>query len=177
MQRCAWCAETIPQAAVRCGVCGELQPSVASAGPKPALVNRDTEHLRLLEIFHYVDAGISALFALIPVIHVTIGLFLVMNPEAFAETRGRGGPPPEFGWLFVIIGGFFILFGLTAATLVLVAGRSIAKRKRYLFCLIVAGLNCIWFPFGTALGVFTFIVLLRPSVRDLFAAPAGSPPP
>jgi len=29
------------------------------------------------------------------------------------------------------------------------------------FSLVVAGLNCLQFPFGTVLGVFTFVVLLR----------------
>jgi hypothetical protein len=33
----------------------------------------------------------------------------------------------------------------------------------------VAGINCLWVPLGTALGVCTFIVLLRESVNKLYA--------
>jgi hypothetical protein len=52
-----------------------------------------------------------------------------------------------------------------------VAGRSLARRKRYLFCLIVAGTMCVMCnPLGTVLGVFTIVVLLRPSVKELFGA-------
>ena len=32
-------------------------------------MTRDEEHLRILSIFHYVVAGIVALFSLFPVIH------------------------------------------------------------------------------------------------------------
>jgi hypothetical protein len=44
-----------------------------------------------------------------------------------------------------------------------------------MFSLVIAGLNCIQIPFGTALGVFTIIVLLRDSVREAYAA--GATPP
>jgi hypothetical protein len=37
--------------------------------------------------------------------------------------------------------------------------------------MIMAGVNCAWFPFGTVLGVFTFIVLLRTSVRAMYEIP------
>ena len=34
--------------------------------------------------------------------------------------------------------------------------------------MIIAGINCLGIPLGTTLGVFTFIVLLRPSVQHVF---------
>lgn len=43
-----------------------------------------------------------------------------------------------------------------------------AKRKRA--TLIVSGLNCLQIPFGTVLGVFTLVVLLRDSVREAYEA-------
>ena len=52
----------------------------------------------------------------------------------------------------------------------LTAGRSIKRRKRHAFCLVVAGLSCFFMPFGTILGVFSLIVLNRPSIKLLFAA-------
>ena len=38
--------------------------------------NADTEHLKLLSIFHYVVGGMAVLFACFPIIHLVIGLFL-----------------------------------------------------------------------------------------------------
>jgi hypothetical protein len=37
-----------------------------------------------------------------------------------------------------------------------------------MFCLVTAGLACLFQPVGLVLGVFTFLVLLRPSVKILF---------
>jgi hypothetical protein len=32
----------------------------------------------------------------------------------------------------------------------------------------MAGIECVFMPFGTVLGVFTLVVLTRPSVKPLF---------
>jgi hypothetical protein len=64
---------------------------------------------------------------------------------------------------------------------VFLAGRNLAQQRRYTFCLVIAGLLCIFIPFGTVLGVFTIVVLVRPSVKALFeqqaAVAATSSPP
>jgi hypothetical protein len=39
-------------------------------------MNQESEHLRLLAIFHYVVAGLAALFSLFPLIYTTIGAIL-----------------------------------------------------------------------------------------------------
>ena len=40
------------------------------------------------------------------------------------------------------------------------------ERKSWLS---VGGVECLFFPFGTILGVFTIVVLMRDSVKELFA--------
>jgi hypothetical protein len=45
-------------------------------------MKQDEEHLRLLSIFHYVVAGLAALFALFPIFHLILGLFMI-----FARTE------------------------------------------------------------------------------------------
>jgi hypothetical protein len=42
--------------------------------------------------------------------------------------------------------------------------------------MVVAGLSCLEFPYGTALGVFTFIALSRASVVRLFETNAAPQP-
>lgn len=134
------------------------------AQPPAVPPGQDEEHLRLLTIFHYVVAALTALFACIPCIHVGIGVFMLVRPEAF-----KPRPPPEFvAWIFITIAGLIILAGWTLAVLFLLAGRNLSRRRRYLFCQVVAGIGCIFMPFGTVLGVFTLLVLARPSVRALF---------
>ena len=139
--------------------------------PDPtSLRPEDVEHLRLLSIFHYVVAGMMALFALFPVIHLTIGLTMVFAPEKWGMKDPAEGAA---GWFFVAVATLLIVFGWTLAALVAFAGRSLARRRRYTLCFVVAVISAfICMPFGTVLGVFTIIVLLRPQVKAAFGRPA-----
>lgn len=131
-------------------------------------MERDEEHIRLLSIFHYVVGGFAALFAMFPVIHLVLGLMFIFAPKAF---ESKGEPPPAIvGWVFVIFAVTFIIAGWILAGFIITAGRFLARRKHRLFCLVVAGVECAFMPFGTILGVFTIITLMQESVKDLFAA-------
>jgi chromate transport protein ChrA len=129
-------------------------------------MNDDTQHLKLLSVFHYVLAGITALMGCLPVFHLAIGLAMLSghidaNPNNPAEAA-------FMGWMFTGIAGVAIAMTWSIAIMMFCAGRSLQQRRRHTFCLVIAGLECLMMPFGTALGVFTIIVLLRPSVRQLF---------
>src|SRR4030095_10474179 len=132
-------------------------------------MNQDREHLRLLAIFHYIVAGLAALFSFFPLLYTTIGAIFI-----FAARHGTARPgeelPPEFlGWIFAVIGSVLFLIGLAMAICILIAGRSLAHCKRYSFALVMACIECVFVPFGTILGVFTIVVLSRESVRVLFS--------
>jgi hypothetical protein len=99
---------------------------------------KQEEQLRLLSIFHYVMAGLSALFACIPIIHLTLGLFMVFAPETF-HNKGDNAPPAFLGWFLVIFAAMFILIGWTFAAFIFTTGRFLAKRKHYMFCLVMGG--------------------------------------
>ena len=124
-------------------------------------MNDDEKYLKLLSVFHYVVGGLAACFACIPIIHLSIGIAMLV---------GAIDDAPEFvGALLVLIAIFAMLMGWTLAVCIIIAGRCLAKRKRYMFCLVMAAISCVFMPFGTVLGVFTIIVLMRPSVKELFA--------
>jgi hypothetical protein len=63
------------------------------------------------------------------------------------------------------------------ALLNLIVARSLRAKKRRLLILIVAGVNCASVPIGTILGVFTFVVMFRPSVESEFRANQVLPAP
>jgi len=82
--------------------------------------------------------------------------------------------PPEFlGWIFVGLGSFLFLLGISMAICILIAGRCLSHCKCYTFTLVMACVECLFIPFGTILGVFTIIALSRESVKTFFSA---SPP-
>lgn len=85
------------------------------------------------------------------------------------SSSGSGMAEAKFmGWMFFAIGVAMSLGFLVMAFLNFFAGRCMSARRKRIFILILSGLNTMAFPFGTAIGVFTFIVLLRPSVEALF---------
>jgi hypothetical protein len=131
-------------------------------------MNPDTEQLNLLAIFHYVVAGLAALFSFFPLIYTGLGIIFI-----FAARHGTAKPgeelPPEFlGWIFAALGSLLFVIGIVLAICILIAGRSLALRRRYLFALVIACIECLFFPFGTILGVFTIVALSRESVKTLF---------
>ena len=132
-------------------------------------MNQDEEHLRLLSIFHYVVAGMAALFACFPIIHLVIGLVFLLHPQAFGPQNNQGHPERFLGLIFIAMASVFILLGWAFAACIAYAGRCLGQRKHYTFCMVTAGIACLFMPFGTILGVFTIIVLIRPTVKPLFA--------
>ena len=137
-------------------------------------MDKDLEHLRLLSIFHYVLAGLAALLALVPLIHVALGIALVTGrlPDAPHDQGLRA-----FGWVFIAVASLLIVFGELFAIGLALAGRCLARRTRLTFCLVMAAIACLFMPLGTVLGVFTIVVLERPSVKRLFAPAVAATPP
>jgi len=128
--------------------------------------NQDEQYLQLLSIFHYVIGGIAGLFASIPLIHLTIGIFFLIVGSSSATDETVVFLP--IGIIFILIASVIILFGWSFAICMIMAGRSLARRRRYTFCLIMAGISCLFVPLGTILGVFTIITLNKPSVKQIF---------
>lgn len=133
-------------------------------------MNKDEEHLRLLSVFHYVVGGLAALFAFFPIIHLIMGIAMIFG--GFEGDSGEG-PPSILGYMFVVIAVVLMLAGWAFAICLIAAGRCLSKRKHYIFCLVMAAISCLFMPFGTVLGVFTIIVLVRPAVKELFSASKG----
>jgi len=125
------------------------------------------EHLRLLSIFHYVVAGLIALASLVPGLQLVFGLLMASGSLAPEDEGSRVAGFCLSGCAF-----FFLVLGLAFAALIALAGRSLAERRRYTFCLVVATLLCLFVPFGTVLGVLTIVVLVQWPVKALFGIPA-----
>ena len=126
-------------------------------------MTQDEQHLNLLSIFHYIVGGLTAFFSCIPFLHMALGIAIVSG------ALDNGDAPPQFlGWFLIILPALIIILGWTLAVLIIIAGKKLKQRTSRTFCLVIAGLECFIMPFGTVLGVFTIIVLMRESVQKLF---------
>ena len=147
-----------------------MNPPIPPIGPlTPAFREQgkvDADHLKLLAIFHFVGAGFAVLGLLLLAGHYCVMHSVFTHPEVWHTEKN---PPPAvvfdiLKWVYVLGALWFLL----SLVLNLISGLCLATRKGRMFSLVVAGFNCVHVPLGTVLGVFTMIVLLRDSVRDLY---------
>jgi hypothetical protein len=125
----------------------------------------DTEHLRILSIFHFVVAGLALLFAGLPAIYFIFGILIMTGT---VPTDGPPGMELVMGTLLLAFSVVGVVLTVGLSALLVLAGSHLRKRTRHTFCLVVAGVSCLFMPFGTALGILTIIVLMRPSVKASF---------
>lgn len=128
---------------------------------------KDNEHLNILSLVYYITGAITMVKSLIFLIHVVLGIILVVigaskEPEAAVV-----------GYILIIIGIMALLIGMTIGLLKVLTGHLLKKRRMKTLCIIIAVVTCLGIPYGTVQGIFTIIVLVRPSVDDLFKAATG----
>jgi len=131
----------------------------------------DADHLNLLAIFHFVGAGLALLGIAFLVAHYAVMHAIFANPKFFENQKQPMPVPPE--QIFAMMKWFYLagaVWFVASAILNVISGVCLRARKGRTFSLVVAGINCLHIPLGTVLGVFTLIVLLRDSVRELYAA-------
>jgi hypothetical protein len=134
-------------------------------------MTRDDEHLHLLSIFHYVVAALAGVFSLFPVIHLLVGIGMT----AFSLIEPKETFPIAFvGIIFIAFASLWIILGLTFSICLLLSGRYLKRKTHYQYCLVMAGMECIFMPFGTVLGVFTIIYLVKEDVRAMFGGGLSS---
>lgn len=128
----------------------------------------DAQHLKLLAIFHFVLCGLFLLGLAFLWLHWFLFHTIFTNPKMWEHQKGPPPPAEIFAalqWFYVFFGGVIVL-GLLAN---LLSGFLLWRRRHHIVSLVIAGLDCLCFPFGTVLGVFTIVVLVRESVAELYA--------
>ncbi len=139
---------------------------------------RDAEHIRLLAVFHYVLAGLHVVMGCLMAAYFVFFIVMMntMTGVAASSPSASGSPPPTeifemMSWFYGVFGGIGVLIAVGMAWVQFLAGRNLSARRYRTFIFVVACFQCLSFPFGTALGVFTLVVLERPSVKRMFDQP------
>ncbi len=112
-------------------------------------------------------------FSALPAVYLALGVAMLRG-----RLEGPSHPPPEsLGWVLIAAGTALVVMGLVYAGLLACAGRCLARSRHWTFVIVVGALSCAFFPVGTALGVFTILVLSKPDVKILFHTPAAGGTP
>ena len=127
----------------------------------------DNEHLRLLRIGYLIAGGMNAFFAVFPLMYVVMGL-VIATTESSAPQNSDAPSPQFIGYLIAGVGIVISLVASVFCALKFMTARAIRERRSLTLCRVTAGLTCLGIPYGTALGVLTFVVLGRSSVQALF---------
>ncbi|PYL74312.1 MAG: hypothetical protein DMF27_14785 [Verrucomicrobia bacterium] len=162
----------------------------------PTSFNRERQiialdRLRVLSIAYYISGAIGAVFVSFLLIHffVLLGFSFVpasqwnapaqtpssaqhasASPSLMASPTSNSAQAPPVIIFRIIAGviGLIIICGWTLGALTAYAGHCIKKRKHRLFIYIMAGVNCIWIPYGTVLGIATILLFQWPEVQAEF---------
>jgi hypothetical protein len=130
-------------------------------------MDQDNEHLNLLSIFYYIIGGLNILGSL--GLFGLAGFISFMPKSMLQNTQSPSGPPPEMFMGFIgVMYGIMGLFALAQGICNIIAAPKFKRCEGKIFCMVIAGINCLNVPLGTALGIFTFVVLARPSVVARF---------
>ena len=72
-------------------------------------MSQDREHLHLLAIFHYVVAGLAAVFSFFPLLYTTVGAIFIFAARHGTAKPGEDLPPEFLGWIFAVLGSAVVL--------------------------------------------------------------------
>jgi hypothetical protein len=142
-------------------------PYYPQAMPDPAAVrSKDESDLNTLGILHYCWTGLLGCTSLF-----MVGYFiLIAAVVADTPTHGpHGAHDQEIA--AGVMGGIGIVMGLLMVPMFichLLAAAGLRNRTRYVLVLVMSGMACLSVPLGTGLGIWTIMVLQRPSVKALF---------
>lgn len=131
-------------------------------------MEEDFRYLNLLAIFHVIVAGIVSLLSCLPLIDLFIGVpmlkdvpYALSQNEFFSQTTLTP-------LIFILLPSGMTIIGWMFAIAIALNGYYLKNRKWLNYCMTISGIETMLMPFGTVLGVFTIILLTKPSLKKLF---------
>jgi hypothetical protein len=159
-------------------LCG---PAMLEWRSSPAMDSPDiTGHdLRLLSIGYYIQAGIAAFYSILLLGYAGFATAMLGSLANSANEAGQNIPPWFLSLISILMLVVLLLACLYTVALFL-AGLWLRRFRNILFIQVIAALNCLAIPYGTVLGIFTFLVLQRSTAKQFFLprpAPVPADPP
>jgi hypothetical protein len=127
--------------------------------------NENSDFFKVVSIFHYVLGGFQMLFSLIGVLYIVMGILMTSGS---LEPSKSSAPPEAIGWIFSGIGVVITLMFLSIGLLSIKTGKNLSRRRNRTFCIVVDAILCLMVPFGTIVGIFGLVLLMKPESQELF---------
>ncbi|MFN8256532.1 MAG: hypothetical protein U0W24_12625 [Bacteroidales bacterium] len=126
----------------------------------------NNEHLNLLSIFYYIYGGLSFLGAIVLAVYLFVVYFIV---NRIPEVEDMANNEAHLAISIVVIVFIVLLLMMIAVgILFIVSAINLKKRKNRTLSIVMSVFALLSFPLGTALGIFTLIVLNRASVIEMY---------
>lgn len=131
-------------------------------------MDEDIRYLNLLGVFHFVVASIVGLLSCLPLINLFIGIpmlkdvpYALKEGEFFSQTILAP-------LMFILLPVGLAVVGWMFAIAIAINGYYIKSRQWLTYCLVIGGIETVFMPFGTVLGVFTIVLLTKTNIKNLF---------
>lgn len=120
--------------------------------------------LSLLSILHYIHGAFICVSGLVALLFIGLGIFL--SSDFVADQSNGDEAAGWIGVLFQTFGWVFLIIVEAWGLLNILSGYWIARRKNRATSQVIAAFNCLNFPFGMALGIYTLVSLSDDQVRQ-----------
>lgn len=160
---CSGCGQALAQGQAFCPNCGRPAAPMTPIAPPPVpgfeiQLDSYAGKIKALGILWFVYAGLSLLAGVVGLAFMRAMFFHGFG--TWMHPWMHGGPSPT--WIFPAILPFLWVFVVLRVALAVAAGWGLLEHAQWgrIVAIIAAIFSLIKFPFGTALGIFTLIVLL-----------------
>lgn len=125
------------------------------------------QHVKVLGILHIVFGGLCVLGGLIA-FAIMGGIAGIVNASGPSQDNAAAVP------ILAIIGAFVCILCLVIGVPGLVGGIGLLQFRSWarITVIVLSALDLIHIPFGTALGIYGFWVLLNPQTEAMFNRPS-----
>lgn len=126
------------------------------------------QYLQYLAIGHYIMAGLAFLFGSIPLFHIAFGVLMATQGVGFGGPKDQALVGVTFGLFLAFIGLILVVSAWTYGIFMIKAARALTEQRHHTLCMVMAAISCMFAPVGTALGIFTLLLLLDDEVKAAF---------
>jgi hypothetical protein len=127
----------------------------------------DDDNMRTLAILHRVYGGLQLVISCCLLGYLAF-IFGILGLATTSNANDKGAPIVVGGILAFVWVAIFVIVAVSALLHFLCAN-WLHDRRNWTGIIVVSAISCFQMPHGTALGVFTMIVLNRPHIRATFS--------